>query len=124
MRENYSKIEMLFDLPRRIRNIDNRIKSMSVCSWTEEDTEEVLNKIIKAQDIRNRLYDKYVAMAKCFNSLNGKVKTILTAVYLRDMSVKKVAEITQVAERTIYRYFDKTEELLEETITSKDVVSL
>ena len=45
MKENYNTIELLFDLPRRLKNIDNKIKILSIYSWDEENCERLFNKI-------------------------------------------------------------------------------
>lgn len=116
MKENYNTIELLFDLPRRLKNIDNKIKILSIYSWDEENSERLFNKIIDMKLLRNRLYNKYAILVNAFNQLKSDTRNILVAVFMKDMPISKVSTLTNTKERTIYRRFERVEEILNQSL--------
>lgn len=118
MKHDYSTIETLFDLPRRLKNIDVKITTLSIYNY-EDDTESLINKIIDMKLLRNRVYNKYFVLANTFNNLNKKVRNVIAAVFLKNMSVNKVSNITKIKQRTIYRRFDEVENILKNSLKEK-----
>lgn len=118
MKHNYSTIETLFDLPKRLKNIDAKITTLSIYNY-EDDTESLINKIIDMKLLRNRVYNKYFVLANTFNNLNKKIRDVIAAVFLKNMSVNKVSNITKIKQRTIYRRFDEVENILKNSLKEK-----
>lgn len=118
MKHDYSTIETLFDLPRRLKNIDVKITTLSIYNY-EDDTESLINKIIDMKLLRNRIYNKYFVLANTFNNLNKKIRDVIAAVFLKNMSVNKVSNITKIKQRTIYRRFDEVENILKNSLKEK-----
>ena len=119
MKHDYSTIETLFDLPKRLKHIDDKITMLSMYSYEEEDVEKLFNKIIDMKLLRNRVYNKYVVLVNTFNSLNKKTRNVIAAIFLKNMSVNKVANITKIKQRTIYRRFDEVENILKNSLKEK-----
>ena len=118
MKHDYSTIETLFDLPKRLKHIDDKITMLSMYSY-EEDVENLFNKIIDMKLLRNRVHNKYVVLVNTFNSLNKNTRNVIAAIFLKNMSVNKVADITKIKQRTIYRRFDEVENILKNSLKEK-----
>lgn len=118
MKHDYSTIETLFDLPKRLKHIDDKITMLSMYSY-EEDVEKLFNKIIDMKLLRDRVYNKYFVLVNTFNSLNKKTRNVIAAIFLKNMSVNKVVNITKIKQRTIYRRFDEVENILKNSLKEK-----
>ena len=103
----FNSITLLFDLPNRIHNMDKKIQTWALFSYDEDmPCMEVYNKILKAKQIRSQLKDRYVAMAKEFNSFDKKTRDSIGTIFVQKMDIKKVADLTGTALRTMYRLLD------------------
>lgn len=124
LKNNYKTIELLFDLPRRLKNIDNRLKNLSLYNLEEDNTEKLFNKLIDIKLLRNRLYNKYIVLVNTFNTLNKNIRNSVVAVFMKNMPIKKVSSIVNIKERTMYRKFEKVNEILETALNNQAVVEV
>ena len=124
LKNNYKTIELLFDLPRRLKNIDNRLKNLSLYNLEEDNTEKLFNKLIDIKLLRNRLYNKYIVLVNTFNTLNKNIRNSVVAVFMKNMPIKKVSSIVNIKERTMYRKFEKVNEILETALNESAVLEV
>lgn len=112
----YNTIEMMFDLPRRIKLIDKKIAVITACSWEEENAERLYNKLVDIKLLRSRLYNKYTVLANRFNEFNKDIRNAIGAVFAKNLSIHKVAILTNSNEKLLQRKFDKVDKILEYSI--------
>ena len=112
----YNTIEMMFDLPRRIKLIDKKIAVITACSWEEENAERLYNKLVDIKLLRSRLYNKYTVLANRFNEFNQDIRNAIGAVFSKNLSIHKVAILTNSNEKLLQRKFDKVDKILEYSI--------